>query len=326
MLFEPSLSLNIIPEEDYFTQMETVEKKLALYANKGFFPSFDSAEISYEYYLVKNPKASVVFVHGYTEFSKKYHEITWYFLNMGYNVFLYDHRGHGYSHRYSDDLELTHVESYSDYSGDLTEYIEKIVLPQSNGCDINLYSHSMGGAVSLLYLSEGNAPVKKALLSAPMIHPTSAKGPRKLLRFLLKTEAKKHGWNAMFKFSHRFNPDVKFETSNMDSSKNRFLYNLEMRKCDPHYQTSASTNRWNYETLKVKDIILSKRFISRIKAEMLIVRGEKDDVVRPSAQNKFAKKSGCRLITISNAKHSLCTLKDAELKKYLNCVFDFFNK
>ena len=153
MLYQPSGKLCLVNEEDYANEMQKICKKLDECANKGYFSSFDGAEIYYEYFLVDNPKANIVVVHGYTEFVKKYYEIGSYFMDMGYNVFLYDQRGHGFSHRDIEDFQVTHVDSYEDYARDLQCFMEKVVFPNSCGVPVNIYSHSMGGAVTSFYLS-----------------------------------------------------------------------------------------------------------------------------------------------------------------------------
>ena len=71
MLFQPSGKLNIIEEEAFETQILEVEKELEKYIQKGYFQSFDGASIYYEYFLAQNAKASIVIVHGYTEFTRK---------------------------------------------------------------------------------------------------------------------------------------------------------------------------------------------------------------------------------------------------------------
>lgn len=323
MLFEPTYRFDVLKEDEFSEKMNGIENELSKYAYKGVFSSFDNAPISYEYYKTQSPRGSVVIVHGYTEFAKKYHELTWYFLNMGFNVFLYDQRGHGYSYRKTSDMQLTHVESFEEYSSDLDFYINNTVIPESNGGDIYLYGHSMGGAIAILYLEKCKSSVKKAFLSAPMIYPTSAPLPHKILQFLMKKEAKKHGWEAKFKYALEFNPEAKIENS-MDTSKARFLYNLSSRINDDHYRNSYSTNRWTYETLGLVETLLSPTLVKNISAEVVVANAGRDAVVRKSPQKRFAKMVNGKFISFPQAKHSLYTLRDKELREYLDHVFGFF--
>ena len=79
MLFNSTNTYDIIRENDYFTQMPEISKSLDDYACRGYFTSFDNTEMFYEFFKVLKPRANIVVVHGYTEFTKKYYELTLYF-------------------------------------------------------------------------------------------------------------------------------------------------------------------------------------------------------------------------------------------------------
>ena len=194
MLFVPQTDFEIFDEESYFDKMSGVESVLEGCCNKGYFTSFDGNNIYYEYYISENSKATIVLVHGYTEFSKKYHELCYYLLNSGFNVFLYDQRGHGLSCRITKNIYVNHVESFDDYVRDLECYINTVVEPRQNGLPMYIYSHSMGGAVAALYLAENSNKIEKAVLSSPMIYPVCMPLPKNFLRYMLTNEAKKNGW------------------------------------------------------------------------------------------------------------------------------------
>ena len=323
MLFEYSSQYSIVNEEEYGPKMDEISEKLNEICTRGYFTSFDGGKMFYEFFKVKNPKANIVVVHGYTEFTKKYYELAWYFLNMGYNVFLYDVRGHGYSARHSDDTEMTHVDKYEDYAKDLQAYINEIVMPNGDGVPLYLYAHSMGGAIAQLYLQSCKAPIKKTLLSAPMIYPFTPPLPRFVLKKLLKGEAKKFGWDAKFKFSSNFNPEVKVEKSN-DTSLARFRYNLDMRINDINYRNSYGSNRWNFEAITAVEKLLNKKLAKNVNCELFVIIAGKDTAVNPKYQKKFVKLTKCRYKLFENSKHSLYTQADKELKEYVDMVLEFY--
>lgn len=323
MLFEYQSKYSIVNEEEYSEKMDEISKKLKEISASGYFTSFDGAKMFYEFFKVKNPKANIIVVHGYTEFTKKYYELTWYFLNMGYNVFLYDVRGHGYSARAVSDTEMTHVDKYEDYAQDLDAYINNIVIANSDGAPLYLYAHSMGGAIAQLYLQSHKTSIAKTLLSAPMIYPFTPPLPRFMLKKLLKGEAKKFGWDAKFKFSSNFNPDVKIEKSN-DTSLARFRYNLNMRINDLNYRNSFGSNSWNFEAITAVEKILNKKRTKNVNTELFVVIAGKDTSVNPKYQKKFVKLTKCRYKLFENAKHSLYTQADKELKEYVDTVLEFY--
>ena len=325
MKFQSPSEFNLIPENEYSSAMPKVESLLAEVKIGGVFASFDGTMINYEYFLCENAKASVVVVHGYTEFIEKFYEVAYYFLCEGYNVFLYDQRGHGRSERAVMPYTLTHVEKFSDYVDDLSEYIEKIVVPASEGKKLYLFGHSMGGTVSAFYLMRGGERIEKAVLSSPMICPYSAHFPRKLLKFIIKKQySKKLGWKA--KFPHTggdFDENPDFSKSS-DTSYPRFLRNLEIRKSDKRYRNTSSTNRWMYEVLSVREKLLVKSEAGKVKASVLLVSAENDTVVKNKDEFKFASLlPKCETYVALGSKHTVFTGEYPIQKAYYEKVFAF---
>ena len=104
--------------------------------------SFDGIRLSYRNYLVKDAVGSIVIVHGFTEYCEKYTELVWYFMNAGYNVFTYDHRGHGFSDRQVEGYELAHVNRFEDYVSDLEHFVNNVVIPKGGKENINIFINS----------------------------------------------------------------------------------------------------------------------------------------------------------------------------------------
>lgn len=323
MLYTPQKT-NVISEESFFDRINEVEKLLSEYADEGYMDSFDGLKIYYRNYLVKDALGSIVIVHGFTEYCVKYTELVWYFINAGYNVFTYDHRGHGLSEREVDGYLLAHVNSFDDYVFDLECFVNNIVIPKGGKKNINIFSHSMGGSVATLYLMRCGNTVSRAVLSSPMVVPYTQKCPVWVLKILLKSESKKYGWNAKFKYASDFNPNHPFEKSH-DSSYPRFRHNLDVRLSDVRYQTSSSTNRWMYEAVTVNKKMLSRKGAKYIKAKTLLINSGLDNVVRPKPQVKLACLIGAKYVSIPEAKHSAFITASPKLEEYLDIVFEFLH-
>lgn len=325
MQIKPDYRLNIIQDENFIDEMTEKDKILRENVTSGTIKSFDKTELYYEYYLAENSKASIVIVHGFTEFTCKYHELAWYFINMGYNVFIYDQRGHGLSQRKVSDFQLIHVDKFQDYVEDLNEFINQIVEPVSVNLPLYIYSQSMGGAVAGLYLSKYTGKVSKAILSAPMVCPVAGNMSRKKLRMFLRFQGLVHGWKSKFIYVKNYNPKPNFHFSS-DLSENRFRYNLNTRNSNVKYQNSPSTNRWLFEALSVEDKLLSKKVSGKIKAETLIISAEKDTVVKNPQQKKLSEIiPDCRFYEMKGAKHSLYTTTSPMLRKYVEIILEFFS-
>ena len=138
--------LELISETNYRETMEnTVEPKLASIREELSLPLEDGGALHAELYEQPTATRAVVVLHGYTESGEKFREMTWYFLQSGFNVYAIDHRGHGRSARAVDETWLTHVDHFSDYVRDLEAFMDRVVLPRAQNLPLCLYAHSMGG-------------------------------------------------------------------------------------------------------------------------------------------------------------------------------------
>ncbi len=316
---------NIFTEEEFPTAIKEVEEKLAARRQGGEFSSFDGLPIHYEYYLAEKPRGCLVMVHGFTEFSRKYYELCWYFLNQGYHIFLHDLRGHGLSGRQVEDWALAHVDCYEDYARDLEEYMEKLVRPVAGELPIYLFGHSMGSAIVTLYLMEEGKEISKAVLSSPMVVPVTPL-PRKFLVRYVARVAKKAGWKSRFPHASTFNPNPSFERSS-DASENRFRRHIELRLETVRYQNSSSTNGWMYHTLQVDQKLLDSTKLSRLKTKVLMFQAGKDKVVLLKPQNKLAKSlPHCRMERFPEAKHTIFNAGEETLRRYVSLILEFLEE
>ena len=322
MQFQPK-PYHILSEDEFPIQIPTIEAELSGYANTGTFASFDGSEIAYQYFLCESAKANVVIVHGFTEFYKKYYELTWYLLQEKYNVFLYDQRGHGLSHRHVTNPELVHVDRFDDYAQDLAVFIDTVVTPSAPDLPLDIYAHSMGGTVTLFYLSGYSNSVRKAFLSAPMVTPYAGGIPRSLIRIGAMRYLHKFGAKSHFPYSGQFNPHANFNESS-DASFSRFSYYLNMRCENREYQTSGATNQWMDQVARLQSRMLRKSFASHIQTPICLVSCGQDRAVRTPQQRRLAVLlPNCRLISVPDAAHSLYTSTGKQLTDFYELLFDF---
>lgn len=95
----------------------------------------------------KHPKASILILHGMAEHQKRYYPFAEYLTGLGFDVFLYDHRGHG------TDKKLNELGIFAQNKGFqlviddaimISEYIEK----NNRGSKFFLMGHSMGSLIA----------------------------------------------------------------------------------------------------------------------------------------------------------------------------------
>ena len=165
---EGQAAFRCLLEEQYEQQMREVETRMAAIRQEGkFFVS--GGALYYELYPRKEASATIVICHGFCESSEKYWEFIHYFYSAGFQVAVWDQRGHGKSFREGTDANVVHVEDFEEYVKDLHVFMEKVVKPFSAGGRLYLYAHSMGGCVGARYLEQYPADFEKAVLNAPML-------------------------------------------------------------------------------------------------------------------------------------------------------------
>ena len=317
----------LISEENYEEAMtNTVEPFLRKLRTDGFMKLSDGRRIHYEYYITENAKASIVIVHGYTEMAEKFREMMYYFICNEYNVFALDHMGHGYSSRQTDDPNLAHIESFDMYADDLNSFVEEIVKPNSASLPLYIFSHSMGGAISVLHMQRFPGVFEKAVLSAPMILPKTAGIPQKITKIMTKFFTLIGKGGEMVFTEHPFNPDRTYLESG-DTSKARFDYVHGIRKKHIEYRTCATTYRWLDEALRISKELVNKKKCEKITAKVFIFQAENDSMVEPMAQVKFMYRvKDAVLMRVMNTKHELYLSEDDVMEKYLRMIFDFLEE
>jgi alpha-beta hydrolase superfamily lysophospholipase len=99
------------------------------------------------------PKASILILHGMAEHQKRYFAFAQYLVNLGYDVYCYDHRGHGTDKKLSDLGFFAPENGYRLVVEDaitVSTYID-----QNNRCSkFFLFGHSMGSIISRNVIQE----------------------------------------------------------------------------------------------------------------------------------------------------------------------------
>lgn len=313
-----------ISENNFSEGMKnTVEPFLQEIGEDGYFEASDGKKIHYVAYKNENAVGNIAVVHGFTESGEKLREMCWYFYNMKLNVFSLDNRGHGYSHRHNDNREVVHIKNFTQYVDDLDTFVKKVIKKDCSRLPLYLYSHSMGGAISVQYLQEHPDVFSKAVLSAPMIKAKTAGIPEGVARivtrlFILfgKEKEKVIGYKG-------FNPERTYENSH-DTSKARFDYYQAKRCADEKYQTAAPSYRWVNEAIKVSALNLDDRRNARITAKVLLCQPEEDSSVVSEMEDVFISKvKNGKLVRFKDCRHEIYNSIDATVMEYLDVIEDF---
>lgn len=316
----------ILSEEQYEEEMVTiVEPALNRIRQMRHIDTIDGRFLSYEYYACEAPRALIVISHGFTESAEKFREMTWYFLQSGYQVVALDHCGHGRSYRYVKDTSITHIEHFDDYVDDLHCLVERL-REECPDLPFYIYGHSMGGGIAARHLIKYPDDFQKAVLTAPMIAPATNGIPvwvGKALasgNILLGKKQKRI-------FLHRpFNPEQTFEKS-ADTSRARFEY--YKKKCveNQHLQNSSATYGWTKEALNLTKTLLNKKNCQKIQIPVLLFQAEKDDFVRLPEQIRFLSQiPHGYLKRMAGTKHEIYSSTNDVMKPYLKYILQFYYK
>lgn len=313
-------NIKIIDEENYAHIMKTeVEPYLDKKGREDFIFTSDNRKLHYEAYEKTLSRGSIVILHGFTESAEKFREMAYYFRKAGYSVFSLDMEGHGKSHRSSQKKEKVEIDSFDTYADDLDLFIERVVAPATKTGDINIYSHSLGSNVALLYMMKHPYKVKKSVLSSPMVcgnmgMPVAVAGTVAKLLCALGGKGIPAPGRCVF--------DEKQSVENSDAtSKARFEYYHAKRKAEPLYQTSGPAFGWVKASLEARDKILACKDIA---ADALIFLPEEDRQLLHSYTKDFAEKADIKLKEVKNSKHEIFMSSNEVLSWYIGQVLDFF--
>lgn len=291
----------------------------------GYFLGQKNQEIYYRQYEVKNSEKVVVISHGFCEASEKYVDFINDLNKNNISVYIFDHRGHGYSGRLGIDNYQVYVNDYNDYIKDLKEFLDSVVIHNLSGRRLFLFGHSMGGAISASFLQDYNNYFEKAILSCPMLEIDTGKYPLSLSKIIanLFCIIKK---DKSYVFGHGpFDKDKCFIESSGTSCEKLFNNYLNKMINDDNLKTSGASFKWLKEAFRLTDKVNKIENIKKIEIPVILFQAGKDTFVKPNRQNIFAKNmKNCKLIRKENSKHEIYFEREEIRKDYLNDVLEFF--
>lgn len=289
----------------------------------NYFTSFDDLKIAYKYFPVKNSKATIVMSTGRSEVMIKYQELIYDLNNNGYSVYIYDHRGQGFSQRMTEDPRLGYVKDFFDYVKDLKYFVDNIIKYDKK---LFLLTHSLGGQVASLYAQIYPNDFDAIVLNSPMHQLTllsefSTDFLCKFVKYMLGDTPKYMFGKFYFDFTEK-----KFSYNLLTHSKLRYSILNEAYALNPETSIGWSSINWVVESCRVSSIALENAH--KIKNPVLLIQASNDYLVNLKPQNEFCKGVGnlCELIAIDGAYHELFIEKDIYRNKALDAMFKFFEK
>lgn len=321
----------IISERNYEHNMKTlVIPYLNEYKMEGVLQTENNTSLYYEYFALPHSIATVVIFEGFCEWTQKFDEVTYYFLQKGYNVCRFDHRGLGNSSRdYYYDLSRVYIKDFSIYVTDAIELINKIIIPRNINRPLYLYAHSMGGCIGALVLEEYPNVFSKAVLSTPMLKlklPTV----EFFVRFLSWCAVKMGFANSIVPGHKPYNDVWEFdEEKSYDGGKTiralsyeRLKYQAAIKKEHENYHTTAATYAWTLAAIRATHTATSRQ--KKIAIPVLLFSSQYDERVLNKGQIKLSKNNNVTMVYCKNAEHEIYNSKNEYLLSYYDMMFSFF--
>jgi len=274
--------------------------------------------------------ATVVVVNGRTESYLKYQELAYELTQQGYKVLMFDHRGQGLSERLTANPHKGHIEDFQQYIDDMHQLISRVLVSGSSEQPLYLLGHSMGGAISTLYLQQHPQVFQKAALSAPM-HGINGKlfydeGDACRLASLVSVFSTE-GYAG---FADKAYSEQPFASNELTGSEARYQWMQTLYKENPRLQLGGAT--WGWLNAACDVIPQMQQQAGKIKIPVLLMQAELDSIVSAPAQQQFCAvlatnpESGCvgGVQLIKNAKHELLFEQDDIRQQVLDKILAHF--
>jgi lysophospholipase len=278
-----------------------------------------NVNIQYRYLLKRNAIGTVVLVNGKSENMLKYAEVAYDLHRAGYSVFMFDHRGQGFSDHLlvptDGSAPLEHVDDFENFVKDLNTFVETVVekVTAGSGRPMFIVGHSMGGAIAARYIEEHPGVFSAAVLSSPMleIHKLqliNVPGAEHLA--LAKMELSGDPEEPSTAPGPELSNDQAFNLPNkqVTSSRPRFDYAMSILAAHPEIKLSVPTRNWLIQAIKGGRAARSIDEVKRISTPVLMMQGTSDTFVVDTVNQTFCGRvpaRACQYVSVPGGKHEL---------------------
>lgn len=325
------------------------DNEIARFWPEGKFSHFsgvDKKRINYAQFTHNQPnKKCLVIASGRTESYLKYKELSFDLYNLGYDVFIMDHRGQGLSERLVANKHKGYVDNFQYYVDDFATFVDTIVKPYCHMMGSTqkpyLLAHSMGGAIAARYLQDHPENIQAAVLSSPMLGFNSGGIPTIIAESLIKVTHQVNQWvndtpwYFLGQSDYTPNDDISavFTENSLMQSEIRFKHFYQTYRNTPELQLGGVTVTWLAESIKALDVIFSN--IDKIKTPTLVIQATGDTIVSNEAQADFCQKlhqlqpESCpdgKPLRIEGAYHELFFERDKYRQPALTATIEWLEK
>ena len=286
----------------------------------------DQMILSCSVFRAENEIGTVLIVHGFSENSFKYSELIYSLMKNHFTVVAYDQRGHGYSGRASGlpHPSVTHVDRFEDYVQDLRTIVDSVL--SSCPKPWSVLCHSMGGAVTALYLEKYHDTFISAVMCSPMIAPNVGSFPPSIVKIYSAFHCVLGKGKCFPSFMKPYSGPESFETSCATDPARFSWYDAE-KASHIEFQNSVPSYRWILEAVKVTKKILAPGAPESINCPVLLSAADMDMSVMPDPQKKFISRilKGSYLF-VKGTRHEIFRSCNSEFFPWWNKILSFLKE
>ncbi|AZG71529.1 alpha/beta fold hydrolase [Shewanella livingstonensis] len=311
MKFSSELKLDTSEQRHFWQQV-----------HQSSFCATDGINIAYAMIQHPNKQRAIVISNGRVESYIKYQELIFDLYQQGFSVYALDHRGQGLSDRLTHNPHQGYVDSFTDYTADLAQFIDQVVQPQQHE-ELFIIAHSMGCTIASDYLNKYPKTFTAAVFSAPMfgIRLPFAKSLVSWLAQKLnnnRIEAGKVHSTFVLGGTH-YKPDS-FKRNPLTHSQYRYQHYRNLFEATVKAQLGSPTNHWLLEAMSAAQ--RSINYAKNSQTPILILQAQKDRIVCNEAQNQ-ALSTQCHKVVIEGAFHEVFIESDNMRNIALSYTVDF---
>lgn len=293
------------------------------------FTGVDNVPVRFVRFCAPGNDRVIVVCPGRIESYVKYAELAYDLFHLGYDVLIIDHRGQGLSGRMLEDTHRGHVVNFSDYVDDLAAFWQQEV---ASGPWRKRYilAHSMGGAISELFLQRHPQVCDAIAMCAPMFG-IIIRLPDWVVRPLLDWAESYPRFREGYALGTGSWTALPFAINILTHSRERYRRNLRFYADEPKLRVGGPTMHWVREGIQAGEQALAGAADDA--TPTLIIQAEDEHVVDNRMHQRFCDIraaaghpcEGGKPFVIQGAYHEILFEKDAMRSVALNAIVDFFD-
>lgn len=322
VLYAPRLFA--ISEQDYQTNYVNHVKPYYTSGEFGTFDGVDSIKIAYAKFEVADEKGAIVILHGKSESMIKYAEVIYDLRDLGYSMYLMDHRGMGFSDRLlSDDQDKIYVKNFNDYITDIKTFVDTIVKAKPHK-KVIVVAHSLGGGIAARYLEQYPDDFNGAVLSSPML-TINTQPYTQLEAYLIAAVSTNHGRETDYiPGGGPYTPETFVEDADTHSYA-RYVMERDILNEYPQIRLGDVTYNWVKQAMELGWV--AQRGAGAITVPVLLFQAEDDTVVKPEGQDNLCKHAqDSTKIFFYGARHEILMEIDSIRDVAINYIRDFIEE